>query len=72
MANDERSQMGRGATLTLAALLAATVIAGSVAIVGIAHRTPAPPPAPAAHVVAAPASPQVPVPVPVHDTQEED
>ncbi len=70
MANDERSQMGRGATLALAALLAATVVTGSAAIVGIAHQTPAPAAVSAQVAPAAPVSP--PVAVPGHDTHEED
>jgi len=62
--------MGRGATLALAALLAATVITGSAAIVGIAHQAPAPAAVAAQVAQAPPASP--PAAVPGHYTHEED
>ncbi len=65
--------MSRRATLSLAALLAATVITGSVAIVGIAHRAPAAAVPGTPIVRSAPATPHTP---PVvgddHGTQEVD
>ena len=65
--------MSRRATLSLAALLAATVITGSVAIVGIAHHAPATPVPGTPIVRSAPTAPQTPpVAAGDHGTQEVD
>lgn len=76
MAFDERTHMGRRATLGLAALLAATVMTGAAGIAGLVHGAAPLPATPATPATAAvPPGAENPAPAAVashHEWDEED